>query len=154
MGPARRVQGDPNRTKLVGIQRRLDAPEQRPLLVAHVISQLLAESVEGRRVNARIGLEIADPPPNIDVLDEHDEIRIATGYTIDGKPVSAVPARAEAKAICGSYLAWACGPAVGAGEFAPCLRNFGPIFVKILFESGLAELVDVATLRGLAQAQP
>ncbi len=66
----------------------------------------------------------------------------------------AVPARAEAKAICGSYLAWACGPAVGAGEFAPCLRNFGPIFVKILFESGLAELVDVATLRGLAQAQP
>ena len=66
----------------------------------------------------------------------------------------AAPALAEAKAICGSYLAWACGPAAGAGEFAPCLRNFGPIFVKILFESGLAELVDVATLRALAQAQP
>jgi hypothetical protein len=65
----------------------------------------------------------------------------------------AVPARAEAVAICGAYLDWACGPAVGAGEFAPCLRNFGPVFVKILFESGLAELVDVATLRGLAQSQ-
>jgi glycosyltransferase involved in cell wall biosynthesis len=63
-------------------------------------------------------------------------------------------ARAEAKAICGNYLEWACGPAAGAGEFAPCVRNFGPVFVKILFESGLAELVDVATLRGLAQTQP
>jgi adenylosuccinate synthase len=31
----------------------------------------------------------------LDVLDEHDEIRIAIGYTIDGKPVSAVPARAD-----------------------------------------------------------
>jgi hypothetical protein len=66
----------------------------------------------------------------------------------------AVPAGAEARTICGSYLEWACGPAVDAGEFAPCIRNFGPVFVKILFESGLAELVDVATLRGLAQAQP
>ena len=86
MGPARREQRDPNRTKLVGIQRRLDAPEQRPLLVAHVISQLLAESVEGRRVNARIGLEIADPPPNIDVLDEHaHNIRIvSTSVTREG----------------------------------------------------------------------
>jgi hypothetical protein len=86
MGPARRVQGDPNRTKLVGIQRRLDAPEQRPLLVAHVISQLLAESVEGRRVNARIRLEIADPPPNVDVLDEHaHNIRIvSTNVTHEG----------------------------------------------------------------------
>ena len=65
----------------------------------------------------------------------------------------AVPAAAEAGTICGSYLDWACGPALDAGEFAPCLRNFGPVFVKILFESGLAELVDVATLRGLAQAQ-
>lgn len=66
----------------------------------------------------------------------------------------AAPARSEARAICGSYLEWACGPAVGAGEFAPCIRNFGPVFVKILFESGLADLVDVATLRELAQAQP
>jgi tetratricopeptide (TPR) repeat protein len=66
----------------------------------------------------------------------------------------AVPAAAEAKTICGSYLEWACGPAIDAGEFAPCIRNFGPVFVKILFESGLADLVDVATLRGLAQAQP
>ncbi len=63
----------------------------------------------------------------------------------------AAPACAEAKAICGRYLEWACGPAIGAGEFAPCVRNFGPVFVKILFESGLAELVDVDTLRGLAQ---
>ena len=79
MGPARREQRDPNRTKLVGIQRRLDAPEQRPLLMAHVISQLLAESVQGRRVNARIGLEIADPPANVDVLDEHaHNIRIVS----------------------------------------------------------------------------
>jgi len=31
----------------------------------------------------------------LDVLDEHDEIRIATGYTIDTKPASAVPARAD-----------------------------------------------------------
>lgn len=65
----------------------------------------------------------------------------------------AEPARAEAKAICGDYLEWACGPAAGAGEFAPCIRNFGPVFVKILFESGLADLIDVAILRGLAQAQ-
>jgi glycosyltransferase involved in cell wall biosynthesis len=65
----------------------------------------------------------------------------------------AAPAREEAMAICGSYLEWACGPAAGAGEFAPCIRNFGPVFVKILFESALADLVDVATLRGLAQAQ-
>jgi hypothetical protein len=64
----------------------------------------------------------------------------------------AAPARAEAEAICGSYLAWACGPAVGAGEFAPCLRNFGPVFVKILFESSLSDLVKVDTLRGLAQS--
>lgn len=64
----------------------------------------------------------------------------------------AAPARTEAEAICGAYLAWACGPAVGAGEFAPCVRNFGPVFVKVLFESGLADLVDVATLRGLAEA--
>jgi glycosyltransferase involved in cell wall biosynthesis len=74
----------------------------------------------------------------------HDDNDASTG---------AEPARAEARAICGSYLEWACGPAVGAADFAPCIRNFGPIFVKILFESGLAELVDVATLRGLAQAQ-
>jgi tetratricopeptide (TPR) repeat protein len=66
----------------------------------------------------------------------------------------AAPAAAEARTICGSYLRWACGPAADAGEFSPCIRNFGPVFVKILFESGLAELVDVATLRGLAQAQP
>ncbi|HEX4523881.1 MAG TPA: glycosyltransferase [Casimicrobiaceae bacterium] len=74
----------------------------------------------------------------------------------EGNDASAVaaPAAAEARTICGGYLEWACGPAVGAGEFAPCLRNFGPVFVKIVFESGLAELVDVATLRGLAQAQP
>lgn len=65
----------------------------------------------------------------------------------------AAPARVEAEAICGAYLAWACGPAVGAGEFAPCVRNFGPVFVKILFESGLAELVDVSTLRGLAHSE-
>ena len=64
----------------------------------------------------------------------------------------AAPARAEAAEICGSYLEWACGPAVGAGEFAPCLRNFGPVFVKILFESGLADLVEVTTLRKLAQS--
>jgi hypothetical protein len=63
-----------------------------------------------------------------------------------------VRARAEAEVVCGRYLEWACGPAVGAGEFTPCLRNFGPVFVKILFESGLGDLVDVATLRGLAQA--
>lgn len=66
----------------------------------------------------------------------------------------AAPAAAEARTICGRYLQWACGPAVDAGEFAPCIRNFGPVFVKILFESGLAELVGVATLRELAQAQP
>jgi glycosyltransferase involved in cell wall biosynthesis len=66
----------------------------------------------------------------------------------------AAPARAEAEAICGAYLEWACGPAVGAGEFAPCVRNFGPVFVKILFESSLSDLVAVDTLRGLAQSQP
>jgi adenylosuccinate synthase len=31
----------------------------------------------------------------LDVLDEHDEIRIGTGYTIDTKPASTVPARAD-----------------------------------------------------------
>ena len=31
----------------------------------------------------------------LDVLDEHDEIRIATGYTIDAKAASTVPARAD-----------------------------------------------------------
>ena len=31
----------------------------------------------------------------LDVLDAHDEVRIATGYTIDGKSVSTVPARAD-----------------------------------------------------------
>ncbi len=56
--------------------------------------------------------------------------------------------------ICSRYLEWACGPAVDAGEFTPCLKNFGPVFVKILFESGLGDLVEVATLRALARAQP
>ena len=31
----------------------------------------------------------------LDVLDDHDEVRIATGYTIDGKSVSEIPARAD-----------------------------------------------------------
>lgn len=65
----------------------------------------------------------------------------------------AAPAREEAKAICGAFLEWACSAAIGAGEFAPCVGNFGPIFVKILFESGLADLVDVASLRRLAQTR-
>ena len=31
----------------------------------------------------------------LDVLDDHDEVRIATGYTIDGKSVREIPARAD-----------------------------------------------------------
>ncbi|HEY2864032.1 MAG TPA: glycosyltransferase [Casimicrobiaceae bacterium] len=62
----------------------------------------------------------------------------------------AAPARDEARTICGRYLEWACGPAVDAGEFAPCVRNFGPVFIKVLFESGLADLVEIDTLRRLA----
>ena len=46
----------------------------------------------------------------LDVLDDHDEVRIATGYTIDGKPVSAVPARADlyerAKPVYRTFPGW------------------------------------------------
>jgi adenylosuccinate synthase len=46
----------------------------------------------------------------LDVLDDHDEIRIATGYVIDGKPVSAVPARADlyerAQPVYRSFPGW------------------------------------------------
>ena len=46
----------------------------------------------------------------LDVLDDHDEVRIATGYTIDGKPVSSVPARADvyerAKPVYRTFPGW------------------------------------------------
>ena len=46
----------------------------------------------------------------LDVLDDHDEIRIATGYVIDGKPVSCVPARADllerARPVYRSFPGW------------------------------------------------
>jgi hypothetical protein len=87
VGLARHVQGDANRTELLGVQRRLDSPEQRALLIADVIPQLLAESVERRTVNERTGLEIADPASNVHMLDENaHNIRIVSpGVTREGR---------------------------------------------------------------------
>ncbi len=46
----------------------------------------------------------------LDVLDDHDEVRIATGYTIGGRPVSEIPARAdfyeEARPVYRTFPGW------------------------------------------------
>jgi adenylosuccinate synthase len=46
----------------------------------------------------------------LDVLDDHDEVRIATGYTIGGKAVAEIPARAdryeEAKPVYRTFPGW------------------------------------------------
>jgi hypothetical protein len=79
VGLARQLQGGANGTEFLWIQCRLDAPKQRPLLMAHVIPQTLAESVQGRRVDGRTSLEVADPAANVHVLDEHTyDIRVVS----------------------------------------------------------------------------
>jgi hypothetical protein len=87
VGLARRLQGCANGTEFLWVECRLDAPKQRPLLMAHVIPQTLAESVQGRRVNGRTSLEVADAAPNVHVLDEHTHnIRIVSpGVTRKGR---------------------------------------------------------------------
>jgi hypothetical protein len=70
VGLGRRAQSDSEHIELVSAQRRLDPTKQRPLLVADVIPQMLAESVECHSVNRR-GLEITDPPSDVRVLDKH-----------------------------------------------------------------------------------
>jgi len=84
---ARDIEGGANSGELRGTQFRLDAHKQGPLLVAYVIPQLLAESVEGRRVHERSGLEVVDPPTNVYVLDEHaNYVRIVgAGVTREGR---------------------------------------------------------------------
>jgi hypothetical protein len=79
VGLARHLQGGANDTEFLWVQCRFDAPKQRPLLVAHVIPQTLAESAQGHRVDGRTSLEVADPAPNVHVLDEHThDIRIVS----------------------------------------------------------------------------
>jgi hypothetical protein len=87
VGLARHLQGGANGTEFLWVQCRLDAPKQRPLLMAHVIPQTLAESVQGGRVDGRTSLEVADPAPNVHVLDEHThDIRIVSpGVTHKGR---------------------------------------------------------------------
>jgi hypothetical protein len=87
VGLTRNLQGGANGTEFLWIQCRLDAPKQRPLLMAHVIPQTLTESVQGRRVDGRTSLEVADPAPNVHVLDEHThDIRVVSpGVTREGR---------------------------------------------------------------------
>jgi hypothetical protein len=71
---AGRVQRGSDGSELVGVQRFLDAPEQRPFLVAHVVSQQLAEDVERRNIGATLDLDVGHPAADVDVLDKdaHD----------------------------------------------------------------------------------
>jgi len=87
VGLARHLQRHANGTEFLWIQRHLDTPKQRPLLMAHVIPQTLAESVQGRRVDRRTRLKVADPAPNVHVSDEHThDIRIVSpGVTRKGR---------------------------------------------------------------------
>lgn len=65
------MQSGADGTELRRVQRRLDAPEQRPFLITHVIPQQLAKRVERRDVNALPAVQIGDPAPDVYVLDEN-----------------------------------------------------------------------------------
>ena len=87
MGLACRLQGDANGSEFFGVQCCLDAPEQRPLLTAHVIPQTLAESVQGGSFNGRTRLEVSDSAPDVHMLNQHTyNIRIVSpGVTRKGR---------------------------------------------------------------------
>lgn len=57
MRGARRFEGAANGRQLGGVQLGLDASEQRPLLIAHVTAQHLAEHSKCRRVRGPAALE-------------------------------------------------------------------------------------------------
>ena len=66
-------------------ERLFDAPKQRSFLVAHVVSQCLAKSVECRNIYAP-GLEVGDPASDVHVLDEdaHDIGIVGADVTREG----------------------------------------------------------------------
>lgn len=87
MSPADRVERCAKGSELVGVQRVLDATEQRSFLMAYVVSQRLAEGVERRDVNVPAGLEVGDAASDVDVLDEdaHDIRIVGSGVTREGR---------------------------------------------------------------------
>ena len=58
--------------------------------------------------------------------------------------------RAEAAEVCGRYAHWGCTGEVSASPMAPCVANWPMEFRKAILETGLADLLDVPTLRVLA----
>ncbi len=57
---------------------------------------------------------------------------------------------AEAAEVCRRYLHWACTAEESVSPVAPCVANWPSEFRKAILETGLADLLDTATLRLLA----
>lgn len=67
------------------------------------------------------------------------------------QPAAALAAmHTEAAAVCGRYLHWACTAKESLSPVAPCAANWPLEFRKAILETGLADLIDVPTLRILA----
>lgn len=58
--------------------------------------------------------------------------------------------RAEAAEVCGRYVRWGCSSERSVSPVAPCVINWPIEFRKAILETGLADLVDMPTLRLLA----
>src|SRR5437867_3085044 len=63
-------------------------------------------------------------------------------------------ASVEMREICSDYLRWVGTGAKASGPFAPCIANWGSIFMHEVLESTLPLVVDIAILRELALANP
>ena len=57
---------------------------------------------------------------------------------------------AEAAEVCRRYVHWGCTAEESVSPVAPCVANWPSEFKKAILETGLADLVDVPTLRLLA----
>src|ERR1035437_7709100 len=84
---ADRVQCCAKRGELLRFERLFDASKQRSFLVAHVVSQRLAKSVQRRDIYAPAGLEVGDPASDVHMLDEdaHDVGIVGAGVTGEGR---------------------------------------------------------------------
>ena len=75
--------------------------------------------------------------------------RLHGSNTIDE---SVEQASVEMRQICSDYLEWVRTGAKAAGPFAPCIANWGSIFMNEVLEGTLPLVADTAILRELVLA--
>jgi GT2 family glycosyltransferase len=62
-------------------------------------------------------------------------------------PAMLAALHAEAAEVCRRYVHWGCTAEQSVSPVAPCVTNWPAEFTKAILETGLADLVDVPTLR-------